>query len=273
MRGWMWIMLLNSMLLAQTQLATLYTQSKVKEYRPVSREQYNQAIEVFEALFRLDTLELGKNVRVLGCLGLEIVRVESGILVLMDSRREGAGFYLLRTAKKPLPMLSIPHRFHDVKTGKIGLKMMLEGDFKAAAFNTVHRKLMDAAHEEYTLFNAFHQAFARVYPDASIYQLHGYNQQKRSDNSAKKAKLIISSGSFSASPVARDIFTCAGAMEEGARLYGYNVFELGGTTNIQNRSLHTMGYAGFVHMEMSREMRERLGSDKKFRKELMECMR
>lgn len=273
MRFTVWIVVLCSIVLADVDVKSLYLQSKTKDYHAITPAEFRKAVNVFESLFRFSAKDLGSQQRSLECLGLEMKAASEGILVIVDTRSQGGGFYLIRQDEKGLPMISVPHRFHDLKTGKIGLALMDKGDFKAAAFNTVHRKTMDAAHTEWTFFNAFHLAFARTYPQSSIYQLHGFSKGKRASVSAQKANMIISSGSVYPSQKAEDCFECIGKLLPTSRLFGKDIFELGGTKNTQYRSLAGSGYDGFVHIEMEKKLRDALADDPQMRSRIGRCLR
>ncbi len=178
----------------------------------------------------------------------------------------GRGLFVVRSDGDPL-MLSIPHQFKDLKTGELGAQLMEEMPFGAAAFNSAPRDLAtnsDVAHADNTHFNAAHLAFASQTPSPRIVQLHGFAREKRRTPEGRLAEIIISSGTERPAPEAVAIRECLRRGGVAARLYGVDVGELGGT---KNRNLLALLGAGhrpgtFIHVEISRRMRETLTNNK-----------
>ena len=210
----------------------------------------------------------------LATLGLTIVKKTNHFIVLSQKDNLGEGFYIIRSNRSSSlqNMLSIPHRFYDKYTGTIGYKLMKTHTYRAIAFNTVHRKIMDSAHTKQTLFNAFHIAFASVYPKDTIYQLHGFNADKRKDVLAKKSQIVLSSTTREPSLKVLDIYNCL--REEGYHtlLYGRDIYELGGTTNRQGDTLKKRDFSNFIHIELNAPLRETLSKDSLSRKKLIKCL-
>jgi len=210
----------------------------------------------------------------LHALGLNIVKKTKNYIVVAKKNNPAEGFYIIRynTQATARNMLSIPHRFYDKYTGTIGYKLMKSYHYRAIAFNTIQRKIMDAAHTPQTLFNAFHIAFASLYPDDTIYQLHGFNANKHKDILVKKSQIVLSSTTKQSSQKAIDISYCLKKEGYTTLLYGKEVFELGGTTNTQARTLKNHGFFNFIHVELNALLRERLANNSLSRQKLIKCL-
>lgn len=214
-------------------------------------------------------------------LGFEITRFEPGILALGEQQNQGRGFYLFRNAFARPVFLQMPHRYFDKLTGEIGLGLFQSGKFAGAAWNTRHRQdkkaldgaESDLAHIDLSPFTALGRAIARSHPDGVIVQLHGFSPNTRKSSVAKNAELIISSGSPSPSWATERLASClAGKGWRNVALYGRDVSELGGTTNVTGRALRNMGFGGFLHLEMNPDLRERLMNSPERLQELAECL-
>lgn len=167
-----------SVLHANDRLSTLYFASKTTHHLPITSATFERSTELFERLLRTPNKHLSSS-NLLRQTGLILSKTQEGFIVISEQKSRGNGFFVINPHPDAGGMLSIPHRYYDKKTGRIGLAMIRAKTHKAAAFNTVHRRVMDAAHTHLTLFNAFHLAYANVYPDDTIYQIHGFNAKKR----------------------------------------------------------------------------------------------
>lgn len=199
-------------------------------------------------------------------------------------RATGKGFYTIAEHGAPV-LLQAPHRDEDAGTGTIVAQLMEEHDFKAAAWNTVPRWYggvsgrvnADLAHIEVSHFNAFGLAFARVFPEGRVVQIHGFSRDKRSTASGRSASIIVSSGTSRAGAAARAIADCLASTltAETVLLYPTQVRELGATTNTNAQALRANGFYNFVHIELSREIRDALVADPnlrtRFAKSIVQC--
>jgi len=209
--------------------------------------------------------------------------------VLQDIQKQGGGFYVFRHDDKlklwPIA-LQAPHSFHDQRTRKLALLLMQEGDFVAAAWNTVHRYSSgggrndqgsapaDMAHTDHSYFQAFTRAFARRYPHGSIVQLHGFSQQKRDTKEGRSADMVLSSGSMNVTSSLLQLNRCFQQQFIGvSRLFPMDIHELGATTNRNASMLRTMDFTGFVHVEMSAPLRKKLVEVKFLRERMLSCIR
>ncbi|NMG32110.1 hypothetical protein [Aromatoleum evansii] len=214
-------------------------------------------------------------------LGLVIER--DGPLVIVREREDalrGRGFYVFRHGARP-DVLHVPHGFKDEMTRDIGLALFAEGDFAAAAWNTVPRRYerdgaqvdADLAHLPGTWFNAFVRATARAWPQGRSLQIHGYDPDKRRTEAGADAALILADGTAVPDDALRRQRDClASRLGRSVALYPDDVRELGGTTNVQGRTLRGLGYGGFVHVEISRSLRLALRDDPAARANFLTCL-
>lgn len=243
----------------------------------------NRELERVEAVF----LRLAKGVPPadiaadLSELALEAER--DGVLVVVRERgdaRRGRGFFVFRQDARP-DVLQIPHGFKDEMTRDIGAALFAEGNFSAAIWNTVPRHYdkdgaridADMAHRPASYFNAFTRATARAWPQGQTLQIHGFDAGKRKSAAGADADMILSNGSRTPGDRLRHQTRCLSqALKQRIALYPDQVGELGGTTNRQGDVLRSLGYSGFVHIEISRELRNELRSSKETRSAFLRCM-
>jgi len=251
-------------------------------------------VERSEALFsRLLSGERGDALagafRPLGFVLQQVTVGGEGLAVLSEApeARTGKGVYVVRGAGGALlPVaLQTPHRFKDVGTGRISVRILAEDRrFAAAAWNTVPRWYdepqgrvdADLAHARVSHFNAFTRAFARVHPGALIVQLHGFEADNRRTAAGGAADMVVSGTVSDPGPQVRLRADCLrGLGTWRVLLYPLETRELGGTTNknaLALRSLSGNDGAEFLHLEIAREPRRRLLSDAALRRQLTACL-
>ncbi len=206
----------------------------------------------------------------------------------MRDDRRGRGVYLVRNRARPTSgkavMLQAPHRFKDLDTGRILLRLFeADTSFTAAALNTVPRRYdaagrevdADLAHLTDTHYIAFSRAFARRWPDGRIIQLHGYSSTSARRSAAGRASdVIVSAGTADPSPRVRHLHRCLAARwpDREIKLYPDQVQELGGTTNTIGQALRAIDFDGFVHIELNRPVRIALRDQATIRDNLAACI-
>lgn len=247
-------------------LDDLVKASRETRYSPPTLEEFRTAQETFYRLF----VEAKPPCEALRRLGFKLSRHEvrgDEWWVIKDVRHRGAGFYVLRksSGRKVCPLLiQAPHSFYDSYTRRLGMHWMYEQRVTAAAWNTAHRYQLqggasDVAHHGMSFFQAFTLAFARAHPEGGVVQLHGYSKMKRKDASAASGDVILSNGTFDPGLRITRIDQCIDRhFGEVSRVFPIEVSELGATTNVNAQSLQRLGFNGFVHIEMSKSMREKL---------------
>jgi hypothetical protein len=192
------------------------------------------------------------------------LRSRPGLITLHASSKQFGGGDLYFHPKGSACMLSVPHQFHDQLTGKIG-KALFNTRCQVMVINTEHRNepspdlySMDYSHRPSGLHTAAAQAFARRYPASHLYQIHGFNQDKRRTAHGRLADFIISQGRQN-TPALAQLGQCLSKVSEHTYQYPHQVSELGGTRNVMHRLGLPAGF--FIHIEISRPMRERLVSN------------
>ncbi len=197
--------------------------------------------------------------------------------------RSGKGLFAINPAMNLKPwLLQAPHDRSDKYTGKIVEQIFSEGHFKSAMWNTVHRKTViengfetkaDMAHLHDTYWQAVTESFAQTYNTGRVIQLHGFKQSKRKTASARNSDVIISAG-HRYPP--RWVLATANCLKESfpatVSLYPYDVKELGATTNVQGQLLRDLGFNGFLHIELSQPIRQKLLQKQSLRLALIKCI-
>lgn len=211
---------------------------------------------------------------------------QSYILIMEDGEyRAGKGFYIISTEIQSDNVLMIPHGLHDYHTSDIGMKLMLEGNFAAASFNTVHRygsrkakggksnEVWDMADLFDTYFAAFTRAFVNAFPKGHLLQLHGFSRNKRKSPEGKDSDIILSSGTKKTTWPMERFGDCLKVKIPGmTRIYPDEVRELGGTENTIGSIMRSSGHSGFLHIEMSLSMRKNIKEEKALRSFFLNCV-
>lgn len=191
----------------------------------------------------------------------------------LPKSRHGRGYFAINPQAKNNWLLQAPHADSDLHTGKIASRLFLTGAFRAAQWNTVHRDVSDMAHSPDTYWQAYTQAFAELYPEGKIIQIHGFDQDNRKSEEGSNSDMILSAGNKNPPDWLQQTASCLKkAMPLHVSLYPFDVKELGGTKNVQGQLLMVMGYGGFVHIEMSGPMRMELLNNAETRKRFIACL-
>ena len=184
------------------------------------------------------------------------------VLEERDSRRCGRGLYAIRTSVVDPIMVQAPHRFFDTDTGVIAKQLFQRQPVQAAAWNTVHRKHFDVAHQSRSFFNAYTKVLTEKYPDMVNFQVHGFDASKREAMQTESGSTLAIVSNATRTPnrmtkeFAREMKTHFG--KERIWLYPQETRELGATTNEQASVMRAQGNQSFIHVEMSKELRDRL---------------
>lgn len=186
----------------------------------------------------------------------------------------GAGTYVFRPmagTSSPL-IVQAPHGYHDEGTAALAARLFESlPDATALYLNTVHRYAKevtdehavrfpsDAAHNDAGWFHMATVAAAKHLPQTTVLQVHGYAGQEG------EAAAVVSAGDTANAPD----FLVAYA-EALKRLWGPEVRvktfpdeinKLGATQNVQGRLINGTGSGRFIHVELSKTLRERLLKD------------
>lgn len=198
------------------------------------------------------------------------------VLTENDSDRRGRGFFAARIEGGAPLLIQAPHQYHDLRTGIIAQKLFLESDAMSAVWNTVHRYQSDDSdlvHVPDSYLHALSRAFAAVYPDGRILQLHGFSSAKRVSPAGREAEAILSDGTRNPPESLARLTDCLSQrLGIRAMLYPRDVQELGATTNTVGADLRGHGFGGFVHLELDADLRKRLVEDADARNSLISCV-
>ena len=250
--------------------ALLFEAQQGGSYVPADVTELEKAESLFLSIFRGDDMQLLKTEwSAVGFDLLEIRENETNYIVVQEKagRKEGRGFYLFRGNTNSISVFQAPHSFKDLRTGEIAFDLIVQSDYAAAAWNTVPRRYLvnnetvnaDLAHLQYTFIIAFTRAFAQHFVQGNVLQIHGYAQSKRTTAEGKQSEFIISSGTALPTNTLIETTQCLKQkVSDNTKVYPQEVKELGGTANTIGAALRELGHKGFMHIEISREVRERL---------------
>lgn len=274
----------------QTSLSELFARSYGGEYRGAAPGDAQRARALFARTFEVaanpDEAVLHALVTDWAAEGFDMNRIgvsaaNAYAVVERAARREGRGFYVFRCGGGAW-VLQAPHRPSDLHTGEIALRLFEEGRFAAAAWSTVPRRQKqantgidaDLAHHDDTVFTAFAQAAAQREDTRGLLQLHGFDAESRADVLPAGTGMIVSSGAKRLHGSAAALAARLAAVDAfGARRYPDEVRTLGGLTNSSVAALRAQGReALFVHLEISRALRERLRDEAGLRGRLIETL-
>ncbi|MCX7721525.1 MAG: hypothetical protein N2379_00485 [Verrucomicrobiae bacterium] len=245
-----------------------------QSYRAPTEAEFAAAKELFKKTFKASgaTPELKAE---WGRLGFELREVSHGkemflLLAAPHGSDAGAGWYLFRVGKTAPVAIQTPHARNDVHTGLIGLELFLVGPFRAYAASTITRHKADMAHLDLTYFQAFTVAFAETCNTGMVVQLHGFDAARYKDISGQ---IVASAGTDKPLPWLGAL-TRRMAKATSLRVLAYpdDTRRLGGTTNAQATALRQHVHCRFLHLELSRELRDRLVKDKRLQREIVNVL-
>jgi hypothetical protein len=185
-----------------------------------------------------------------------------------SERLEGRGTYFLRPGGLPV-LLEAPHRNDDLLTGDIVASLFRDFAFAGAGLNSLSRwsvddqaRYGDLARRPDTVFTAFAGAFLTVHAGGTVVQIHGFDSEKRGEQSFATADVVISEGTGSSSLRIREHAACLDRLLPGRVLvYPDDTRELGGTFNATGELVRKRG-AYFLHLELSFPLRRRFAADR-----------
>ncbi len=195
-------------------------------------------------------------------------------VVERSGRRGGGGVYVLKCGSPARLVVQVPHSFYDEGTLGIGLALAALPPVGALFVNTVHRyegappprkgddesdgaSRADLAHQPAAHFQRFTEAL--VSPGVLFLQVHGFS----SLGGLPEAQVVLSDGTEKAPPHVVALQGRLATVLKGKShvlVYPGDVRRLGATTNVQGKLVREKG-ARFVHVELSRALRDRLTGD------------
>lgn len=190
----------------------------------------------------------------------------------------GYGNYELnRTARRPA-FIQAPHHPTDLHTGAIAERLFNATAARAWMRSTLPRNApasdggnSDMAHRDDSPLLRASLAFARVYPQGQVIQIHAFEGGKRKSAQAGNAEIILSNGTAHPDVRLLGVAQCLRAHYQ-VRVYGRDVRELGATQNSIGRGLRAQGFAGFMHIELSQPLRRQLLRDETQLARLARCL-
>lgn len=203
-----------------------------------------------------------------------------GLVILREpaDQRRGNGAYVFNPEGNAKLMLQAPHRFSDRKSGVIAMHLFTLSNARVLALNNAHRysdaadgRKSDLAHRHDSIMMELTLAFAAQQPQGMVYQLHGFAREKLPAQD-RDARVIVSAGhSWPGTPVIA-IKACLAQFQSGVKLYPMDIGKLGATTNTMGRALRARGHHGFVHVELSAELRKELVKNPGLRQNYADCL-
>ena len=192
--------------------------------------------------------------------------------------RRGAGAIALRIGRAAPVLVEAPHTFFDMGTLPVALDAFDAGRCRALLINTVHRyasgrqeaevpegeedrgdALSDVAHAASSFFLAAHRSLLTAEPGAWTVQLHGF-----ADDRAPSVEVILSA-SVTPAPLAPVAARARAVLGDTIRRYPDEIRILGALTNVEAAASRDAA-APFLHVEMSRSLRDRLTADAPLRR-------
>jgi len=254
------------------ELKTLWKAARDGHYRTPGSIELQQATALFKRELMGDpSPQLQQAWQTLGWQRTGIQLADQACQVLYESagRREGRGFYLFCPRANSRTALQAPHAFKDLHTGYIALSMANTARFRVVAWNTVPRYSedengrhdADLAHLKESYFTALTRALATDDSIEQVIQIHGFSRQKRNGD-GRDAAIILSNGTRQPDQALLDLATrLRKTLDVDTRVFPYDIRELGALTNRQGKLLRETGHTGFIHIELSSEIREQLRND------------
>lgn len=245
-----------------------------KVYQAPTPAELTRAKELFERTLQSHwtDAELTTDWAALGFEFQEVATTEESLWLLSEpaGRESGRGWYLFRTDRQSSIAMEAPHARNDIHTGIIALRLFLAGQARVFAASTITRHRADMAHLDDSFFHAFTLAFAQACPTGLVVQLHGFDKR---NHPTAEADFIASAGIRSPEPWLTDLVQ---QLKKATALpvltYPHDTKQLGATLNAQGRALRQTRHCRFLHLEMSRELRERLTRDDELRRAILNCL-
>ncbi|MFC0445532.1 hypothetical protein ACFOD1_05650 [Pseudidiomarina halophila] len=208
-------------------------------------------------------------------------------VILASSKTQlGWGAFGYRPSSENAVFLQTPHRYFDLHTAAIAETAWQHDLAQVYMSNSIHRYAgqeqkpktnSDISNARRSPLLAASEAWMAEQPDGVIVQLHGYAKSKRVTEAGRSADIILSHGTsdqFMHETRLHEIQSCLAAQLNVTVLrYPEEVGELGGTQNNVAQALARWGKSEqFVHVEMSRGVRDSLVSDKDKTLRAMQCI-
>jgi len=187
---------------------------------------------------------------------------------------KGHGFYVIKlNGAASQNILEAPHRPSDLYTHQIIYKLLIEGNYLAAAWNTTNRTNVDFGKHTSSYYNAFTIAVAKVLSAPKLIQLHAFD----ASSIEVEGDIILSSTTKTPSTEYGQVANCLKTQMVAAvplviLQYPQDVQELGGTLNINAKKFYETNANGkFYHVETSKLLRQLLRDMSSLRSSFSKC--
>lgn len=200
------------------------------------------------------------------------------IILREEAPYQGGGIYVFRThtrGKRPL-LLQAPHYKSDVRSGEIATYLFQQSDATALFCNSMKRECSgkdqagdvedspcDMAHNPKALYQAATIGFCMTYPETLIVQIHGFKANSAIKGSDGRLIILSQGRSFQSDrwPINLAALLFAEVYGEQVLVYDRDTNFYGATSNVQAHYVNRLGRGGFLHIELSRTLREHLVSE------------
>ncbi len=271
--------------IADDSLNSLWRDSFVPRYTEPPRSEIRKAKKLFRRHFS------GEDISILQAewseLGYDLMpwKTNDREFVLLrenENRREGRGFFVFSGDDVGSSLvIQAPHGKSDLHTGRLAAKLMTEHRIVAGAWNTAPRRYeengialnADMGKRSNSYFAAFTEALGAERKDITTLQLHGFSNQNRMTESGANADAIVSPGVKQSKSHTDAYHVCLRRqLGKNVLLFPRDVNELGGTLNISGEILRQYHSLGFIHLELSKGLRDELRRKRKLRSHLVNCL-
>jgi hypothetical protein len=204
-----------------------------------------------------------------------------GMLSISEQRRNprGWGVWVVQASGAPGLMLQAPHSDTDLNTGIIAAQWAQQPGVAMTMWNTVPRSAggargtsSDLARVSPSLFTIAAEEFVSAFPKSRVVQLHGMREDGLEDEPRTVFDAILSSGAPDGSDAIRHTASCLRTLGLNPAVYGIDVQILGGTKNATGLAVRATQSAGFMHLELSASLRQRMATDLAFSLSVYKCV-
>lgn len=192
----------------------------------------------------------------------------------------GAGGYIFR--KGPVEhelVMQAPHSYYEPGTNPIARTILQEHSVRGFFFNTLHRYYLlpgsactgvhpaDVTHVTNSFFHQLTTEYLHVEPNGTVVQLHGFSNPELE---VLGVGTVVSDGTSTPGDRILDLDATLGSTFAGSdvALFPNETPLYGATMNIQGRWMRDEDKGRFVHIEMSRAVRDVLATDADAQSEL-----
>jgi len=207
------------------------------------------------------------------------MRFDEDILVIWG-RESSHGLFAIRLGEARDLLIQAPHSFFDLGTGELAADLFNETMARGLYLNSAHRfggpnadleqfedpngpVAPDVAHRPFSAFQSATFGFLEAIQLPLVVQIHGYRSREG------EAAVVSSGSALQPEDLIEPIIESLRGYESGA-VTGRQLPELAGRRNVQGQICANR--ASFIHIELSQETRQQLGSSQESRRDLVEAI-